>query len=188
MKNIEVELKFPLLNPKELIENLNAIAKVEKAGEFQKDTYFIPVHRNFLSSKPIREWLRIRETNKGFSLNYKNWYLNSDGSVAVFCDEFETKVEDGEVLKKLFEALNFMQIVVVEKTRNTWSYKDVLIAIDEVLDLGRFVELEAKGDFATIEEVKSHLYFILKELNANLGPQDFEGYPHLLLKKKGLLS
>jgi len=143
-------------------------------------------HRNFLAKKPISEWLRLRETDNGFSLNYKNWH-NKDGQNTVSCDEFETGIENVEALKKIFEQLNFKEIMVVEKMRSTWQYKDTEIAIDEVKDLGRFIEIEAKGDFPSIESAKAHLHEILKELNANVGEQDFEGYPYKLLKKKNLL-
>ncbi|MDP2946613.1 MAG: CYTH domain-containing protein, partial [Nanoarchaeota archaeon] len=83
--------------------------------------------------------------------------------------------------------LNFKELISVEKNRNVWNYKDTEIAIDEVKELGSFIEIEAKGNFTNIEEVKKHLYEILKEIGAEVGEQDFEGYPYLLLKKKGLL-
>jgi len=38
-----------------------------------------------------------------------------------------------------------------------------------------------------LEKAKKYLYEILGELNLKLGKQDFEGYPYLLLKKKGLI-
>ncbi|MDD5182340.1 MAG: class IV adenylate cyclase [Candidatus Nanoarchaeia archaeon] len=186
LKHTEVELKFPLLNPNELVDRLNSIAKSDKQGNFQKDTYYNPAHRNFLSVRPVFEWLRLRESKKGFSLNYKKWH-NGGGANVVSCDEFETKVDDIEALKKLFENLNFKELVTVEKNRNMWDYKDTEIAIDDVKGLGNFIELEAKGNFTSIEDAKKHLYSILREIGAKVGEQDFEGYPFLLLKKKGLL-
>lgn len=54
--------------------------------------YYIPAHRNFLDKKPVSEWLRLRESNKGISLDYKKWH-NEDGNKTVSCDEFETKIE-----------------------------------------------------------------------------------------------
>lgn len=186
LKHVEVELKFPLLNGKELAEKLKTTAKPEKQGDFQKDTYYNPPHRNFLEKKPVSEWLRLRESKKGYNLNYKKWH-NSDGNKTVSCDEFETKIENIESLKKIFTSLNFKELIIVEKTRNTWNYKDTEIAIDDVKELGNFIEIEAKGNFASIEEAKKHLHSILKEIEAKTGEQDFEGYPYLLLKKKGLL-
>jgi adenylate cyclase class 2 len=186
LKHLEIELKFPLLNRLELIEKLKSIAKLEKSEELQKDTYYNPAHRNFLSKKPVSEWLRLRESKKGFSLNYKKWH-NEDGNKTISCDEFETKIENIESLKKLFENLNFEETIIIEKNRSVWHYKDTEIAIDDVKDLGNFIEIEAKGNFINIGEAKKHLYLILNELGAKIGEQDFEGYPYLLLKKNGLL-
>jgi adenylate cyclase, class 2 len=185
-QHTEVELKFPLLNQKELIEKLNSIAKIVSRGEFQKDIYYTPAHRNFLAKKPISEWLRLRESKKGHSLNYKKWH-NENGNKSVSCDEFETKLENIGAAKQLFENLNFKELVAVEKNRSVWNYKNTEIAVDEVKELGNFIEIEARGNFADIEEAKKHLYLILKEIWAEVGEQDFEGYPYLLLKKKGLI-
>ncbi len=179
-RHVECELKFPLKNVEELVEKLNKIAKPEQQNIFQKDTYYVPAHRNFLAKKKINEWLRIRETNGGITLNYKNWY--PDG---IHCKEFETKIGDVNALKKIFESLNFKEIVVVEKTRSIWTYKNVEIAIDNVKDLGFFIELEAKNDFKDIDEAKKVLYDTLKELKAEIGKQDFRGYPFRILEKKG---
>jgi len=186
MENIEVELKFPLLNLQELIKKLNSIANLENEGDYQRDIYYVPTHRNFLNKSPVSEWLRLRETKKRFSLNYKKWH-NEDGNKTISCNEFETKIENLKALKKIFKNLNFKEIIVVEKIRSVWLYKDTEIAIDEVKDLGSFIEIEAKGNFASIEEAKKHIYEILKELGAEVGEQDFEGYPYKILKKKGLI-
>ena len=180
-KYTEIEMKFPLSNPKEMIQRLNKIAKLKLEDVFQKDTYFIPAHRNFLDKKKISEWLRIRETDGKITLNYKNWY--PDG---FHCDEFETIIEDVTALKKIFESLDFKEIMIVEKTRNAWIYKEVEIVIDEVKDLGFFIELEAKTNLE-LEKAKKLLYETLKELKAETGEQDFKGYPWRLLEKKGLL-
>ena len=186
LKHIEVELKFPLSDYESLISKLNSLAKSEKREDYQKDTYYIPHHRNFLDKKPISEWLRLRESKKGFSLNYKHWH-NEDGKNTTSCDEFQTSITDIFALEKILESLNFKKIIVVEKTRNTWRYKDVEIAIDNVTNLGHYIELEAKGNFKTIDDAKNHLYSILNELNANVGEQDFKGYPYLILEQKKLL-
>jgi len=178
-KYIEVELKFPLLNPEQLIQKLNKIAKSKQQKIFQKDTYYIPAHRNFLAKEKVIEWLRIRETNDKITLNYKNWY--PDG---LHCKEFETKIEDITALKNIFESLDFKEIVVVEKIRSTWILKEVEIAIDEVKGLGFFVELESKSNL-DFEDAKKLLYKILEQLKAETGTQDFLGYPYMLLDKKG---
>ena len=76
MQNIEVELKFLLNNGDSLKEKLNTIATPGKIDEYQKDVYFVPAHRDFLAVKPIAEWIRLRQSSKGASINYKNWLYN----------------------------------------------------------------------------------------------------------------
>ena len=186
LKNIEVELKFPLLNSEDLIKKLNLITKTGKQADFQQDTYYNASHRDFLAKKPVSEWLRLRESSKGFSLNYKNWHTDSNVKTT-FCDEYETKVENIDAVEKILKCLDFKPLIVVDKKRSIWLYKNTEIAIDEVKELGFFLEIEAKGNFATVEEAREQLYLILEEIEANVGEQDFEGYPFLLLKKKGLL-
>jgi adenylate cyclase class 2 len=160
MENIEVELKFPLLNIDLLVQKLKSIAELDGEGINQKDTYYLPAHKNFLEKNPISEWLRLRESEKDISINYKNWH-NDVNVQAVSCDEFESKIEDVLALKNILERLDFKELIVVDKNRTTYKYNDCEIAIDSVKDLG--------------------------ELNAELGEQIFEGYPHLLLKNKNLL-
>ncbi len=186
LQHTEVELTFELKNRDELASRLDEIAMAEKREEYQKDTYYSPVHRNFLAAHPISEWLRIRESDKGGSINYKDWH-NLNDPKAVSCDEYETTVTDADALKEILRRLNFRELVVVEKRRSTWKYKDVEIALDQVTDLGDSIELEAKGDFESIAAAKTHLETIAGELDAELGPQDFKGYPHRLLERHGAL-
>ena len=65
----EIELKFPLLNPEELVQKLNKIAKPKQKNMFQKDTYYVPAHRNF-----------ITEENGQY---FRNWFENPYGFSAI---------------------------------------------------------------------------------------------------------
>lgn len=183
-KNIEIELKFPLENSVEVIEFLNKHAKSDKKDISQKDTYYNAPHRDFVSVKYPFEWLRIRETQKGFSLDYKHFHPENV-KVTDYCDEFETKVENVESLKKIMQNLNFKELICVDKNRSTWIFKDVEIAIDDVKELGNFIELELKKEVDNPKEGKEYLYKILDELNAKVGEEDLRGYPFKLLANKG---
>ena len=44
--------------------------------------------------------------------------------------------------KNLFQnALDFKQIIVAEKTRNSFEYNNIIISIDSIENLGDFIEL-----------------------------------------------
>lgn len=184
MKNLEVEICFPLKNAAVLKKKLNKIARAEKKDVYQKDVYYLLAHRDFTKQKPIDEWLRLRRSARGDSINYKHWHNAPGKPHAVSCDEFETKVEDISSLEKILKACDFQELVTVAKYRSTWFYQGVEIALDEVRGLGTSIELEAKGKFASIAAAKKHLYFILEELGADVGEQDFMGYPWRLLEKR----
>ena len=182
---MEIESKFPLENSKETIERLNEISKQIKE-DYQKDIYFIPKHRDFIKQNPVSEWLRLREGKNKFSINYKKWH-NTKEDTTISCDEFETEITNPNNLKKILNALDFKEIITVEKLRKIWIYKDTEIAIDEVKNLGFFIEIEANKEFNNLQEAEEYLYSILKELDIKTGMQDFEGYPYLILKKENLL-
>jgi adenylate cyclase class 2 len=183
MKKTEIELKFPLKNKDAVMLFLNNVSKQEKE-QSQKDTYFIPSHRNFLKADPVKEWFRIRESGKGSEINYKNWHHTKSDREAVSCDEFETQIQDVEAMRAILTSLDFKKIVIVDKKRINFKYKDTIISIDSISDLGDFIEIEADRDFNTIEEAKRHLHSILKEIKADVGEELFRGYPQLLLEKK----
>ena len=185
-KDIEIELKFPLLNADEVIKFLNVNGKAEKKGVYQKDTYYTPKHRDFISYEYPYEWLRLRESAKGASLDYKHFHPEGVKKTD-YCDEFQTEISDISSFKKILKSLDFKEIVVVEKNRDTWMYKDAEIAIDNVNNLGRFIELELKKQVEEAKEGKDYLHKLLRELNAKVGEEDLRGYPFRILEKEGYM-
>lgn len=183
-KHIEIEIKLPLNNPVELKEFLNNNAELVSKDIYQKDSYYVPSHRDFLAFENPFEWLRLRKSPKGMFITYKH-YFPENSPTNDYCDEFETKIDNLEAMEKMFNALDFKEIIFVEKIRSTWNYKDVEIVIDDVTDIGTFIEIETKGKFEDPKDGKPYLFEILKELNADVGEEDQTGYPFILLEKKG---
>ena len=139
-KRIEIEAKFELLNDKQLLERLekNSETKLVEENEIQKDTYFTPNDRNFLDKRPVSEWLRTREEKDKYSITYKNW-AKEDGENAKFkCREVETNVDDIEAIKEIFDVLKVRKLVVVEKNRTSYLYKDIIISVDIIEKLRKF--------------------------------------------------
>ena len=162
-KDIEIEIRLPLKNPDEVRKFLDNNAKLISKDIFQKDVYFIPTHRDFLKVKHPFEWLRLRESHKGISLNYKHFYPENVNKTD-YCNEFETKIENIDAVKKIFASLDFKESVIVEKTRTTWLFENVEIVIDDVKNLGAFMELEATTHFENPKEGKEFLHKVLEKL------------------------
>ena len=171
---IEVEIKYPLKNPEVLRRRLG-----EGQVSCQTDVYYTPAHRDFTSADPITEWLRVRITDQGASMTYKDWKKAGGTS----CEELETEISDPDALMDMFARLDLRKVAVVKKTRTTWKHDDTEIALDDVEGLGSFVELESKGDFTDAEAATKHLQQVLADLALDVGEQEFRGYPYRMLEK-----
>jgi predicted adenylyl cyclase CyaB len=183
-KDIEIEIKLPLQNSNEVKQFLNDNAKLVSENIYQKDSYYVPIHRDFLAVKYPFEWLRLRKSPKGMFITYKHFFPENVKKTD-YCDEFETKIDNFEAMEKMFKSLDFKDVVVVEKSRTTWIFEEVEIVIDEVTDLGFYIELEATGSFDNPQDGKSYLFEVLKKLNAKVGEEDLRGYPFRILENKG---
>ena len=67
--NIEIEIQVNVENPKPLIESLKTNGNFQ-AEKHQLDEYFSPAHKDFLATRPVAEWLRLRDADGKYSINY----------------------------------------------------------------------------------------------------------------------
>lgn len=181
MDNVEIEITVNIENNKPLMEFLEKNAEF-KSEKHQIDEYFSPAHRNFIEIRPVKEWLRLRDADGEYSINYKNWHYDKNGK-SYHCDEYETKVEDLNQIKKILDILNFKSLVKVDKIRKTWIYKDYEIDIDSVKKLGDFVEIEYIGKDENVDpkKITEEMIDFLKNLGCGKIKRDYIGYPFRLL-------
>ncbi|MFA5644562.1 MAG: class IV adenylate cyclase [Patescibacteria group bacterium] len=179
--NIEIEIQVNIENSQPLNDFLETKG-IFKGEVHQIDEYFSPGHKDFLSVRPVNEWLRLRNADGNFSWNYKNWYFTEKGE-SHYCDEFETGIEDIEKAKKILEVLNFKSLVVVEKLRKIWQYQDYEIAIDSIKGLGDFVEIEYIGKDSKVEpeEVTKEMILFLQNIGVGKITRNHVGYPFMML-------
>lgn len=173
--NKEIEIQARVENAAPLQAFLEAEA-TWLGEERQRDEYFTPGHKDYLSVRPVNEWLRLREADTGVSINYKDW------SPVTHCDEYETSLGDLEKGRLVLHAMGCRQIGVVEKVRKLWRWKDWDISIDRVTDLGEFVELEYSGEEdVEPQEVIDAMIAFLKERDCGKVELNSTGYPFLIL-------
>lgn len=180
-QNIEIEIQVQVEHAEPLLAFLQSQAQFQKEAH-QRDEYFSPGEKDFLKVRPAKEWLRLREANGTWSINYKNWHYDEQGK-SQHCTEYETKIEQGERMRHILLALRYSPIVVVEKVRNIYLYKDYEIAIDSVKDLGEFVEIEYCGTQTITDpkRVTDDMVAFLKEVGCGKILRNYVGYPFLLL-------
>ena len=114
----EIEIKVRVSDSAELVRFLNAEA--EFTGEqHQMDEYFTPPDRNFTAVRPVNEWLRLRTTDQGSSINYKLWHRD-ERDASQYADESESAIGDVAALGEILLALKFRSLCTVDKIRRTW--------------------------------------------------------------------
>jgi adenylate cyclase class 2 len=187
-KDIEIELKFQLLNPEAVKKFLSSNATFQYES-YQHDVYYNAPDRDFLANKDnISEWLRIRIEKNRAQINYKDWQPR-EKSVKTHCIEYETTIGSYEQLSLILKALGFKKLIDVKKTRRAWLYMDAEVSIDSVEGLGEYLEVEYKGTrLSDVDTVRNHLHEVVKLLGAQTKGLDLKGYPFGLLEKKKLLA
>jgi predicted adenylyl cyclase CyaB len=182
--NKEIEIQVQIEKDKKLKAFLTKEAKFI-GEEHQIDKYFTPIHRNFPKERPTKEWLRLRNSSGKFSINYKNWHYEKDGS-SHFCDEYETRIEEIDQVDNIFKSLDIKPITVVDKLRKIYLYKKYEVAVDVVKGLGSFVEIEYKGHLGKKKpaEITKDMINFLKDLDCGKIYRNYVGYPFQLLFPK----
>ena len=181
MKSIEIEIQVQVEKIKPLEKFLKDNAKF--VGEFhQIDEYFTPAHRNFIAQKPTDEWLRLRNANGKFYINYKNWHHGKDGKTN-HCDEHETEVKEIDKMQYIFEAIDIKPLIIVDKTRLIYNHKKYEIALDKIKGLGNFVEIEYKGKAMGEDaaRIAGEMVDFLKSLKLGKITRNYNGYPFMML-------
>jgi predicted adenylyl cyclase CyaB len=178
-KEIEIKVKVTEITP--LMEFLKIKAKYI-ASERQLDTYYSPKEKSYLDHDPVIEWLRLRDESGKYSITYKRINVEEDGK-SHSKDEYETTIGDLTQMEKLFAALDLIEIVQVDKTRQTYEFEDYEIAIDNVKELGDFVEIEYKGseNQKSPKEITDEMIEFLKNLKVGKIIRNYSGYPFQIL-------
>jgi adenylate cyclase class 2 len=182
--NIEIEIKVKISNFEEIKEKVSKIGKLIKSIK-QVDDYYVPQHEDFFAFKPHPvEWLRVRTNPDKIVFEYSRSINRKEDGDYDYAEEYETEILDLESFEKILGFLDFKKVVTVEKNREYWMCGDIEVALDNIKDLGYFIEAEAKGNFKDIFEAKNACIKFLE----NLGIEDVEniqikkGYPQLLME------
>lgn len=180
MKDVEIEIQVRISEKANLMDFLADKADF-KGEKYQKDEYFTPQHRNFISKKPVAEWLRLRES-KTNSITYKNWHYDKVGK-SHYCDEYETDLSNIEQMRNIFKVLDIKPIIAVEKTRKIWTYGDYEISVDQITGLGDFVEIEYKSNDVNTDPktITDEMVRFLKQIDCGKIERNYVGYPFMLL-------
>ena len=134
---IEVEVRAKVDSFRGLRQALGEKARF-MGSTHQSDTIF--GHPNFLDSenKVVEGGLisRIRESGDRKVLEFKE--IRREGGAL----ELKHEVTDPAKIREFLEKLGFREAFTINKVRETYLYRDVLVCLDTVEKLGQFIEVE----------------------------------------------
>jgi adenylate cyclase class 2 len=172
---LEVEIKARVKDLGEIRERLLLRHASPSVRLHERDVYYNAPDRDFASTD---EALRLRYTEEGCVLTYKGPKIKDYRLKAR--EELNTGVESGNVTERILQRLGYVRVAEVEKTREYYDYRGALVCLDEVKDLGLYIEIEAASDSQNPEG-------FVREIATELGIEGepiLASYLELLLEKK----
>ena len=182
--HLEVEQKFPLTDVAAVERRLAELGAQAGGTLEQVDRYFNHPARDFAQTD---EALRLRSSGNQHFITYKGPKLDaatktrreielplpaSDAALAGFVD--------------LLTALGFRPVAEVRKKRRRfeipWEGKTIEAVIDDVAEVGQFLELELSADETNVEAAKAAIASLAARLG--LAKTERRSYLELLLARR----
>lgn len=185
MKEIEV-----------LVELYNSIEEVkEKFKQFDYkglkrtiDEYYYDPKRDDLKpdkNNQLNHCLRLRTKNDGYSITYKDDVF--ENGKWLYSNEYETKLENIDILREIFNKLGLIKFIEIDNEKETYIYNDYEIVIENVKDLGLFMEVEyCTNDDVDVKQIKEQIQSFIDNLGLNVSMELNMGKPEMYMKKHNI--
>ena len=172
---LEVEQKFRVADPTELSARLTQLGATSHGEIEQRDTYYAHPARDFAKTD---EALRIRRVGDENYVTYKGPKLDSTTKTR---HEIELPIASAVQFGELLEALGFAPVADIAKRRRIMRVErtpiSIEVALDTIIGLGNFVELEIVAEPADLDAARTKI----AQLASELGLTDSERRSYLEL-------
>lgn len=177
MSTFEVEVKFPVTDLGHVESQLEELGGIIEVPTRQVDVYYSHPCRDFAQTD---EALRIRRVGDKNFITYKGPKVDSSTKTR---REVEVPFMPGRQgntgVVEILESLGFVAVAEVAKNRRKSKLQlqgfDVEVALDEVMNLGTYVELEISTEPEQLEPAKT----VLNKLSERLGLTNSERRSYL---------
>ena len=179
MLEVELKVKVPSLElvRRQLLEK----GAVCSGRIHEHDIYYNAPHRYFGVTD---EAVRVMYTNDHAVVTYKGAKIKKFGLKAR--EELNIAVESGEVFETMLNRLGFTKTTEVNKWRENYRFSDAAISLDEVDELGPFVEIEIMA-----EDENSNAAILIQRIAKEIGVSGepiLASYLELLLSKRSAVQ
>lgn len=185
MKEIEVlvEVYDDVKNIKKKFKKFNYKGLKRTIDEY----YYDPKRSELKPNKNsgLDHCLRLRTKNDEYSITYKDDVF--DNGKWLYSNEYETKVENIEMVREIFKRLGLIKFIEIDNKKETYTYNDYEIVIEEVKDLGLFMEVEyCTDDDVDVKEVKNDIQKFIDSLKIKVSDELNIGKPEMYMKKHNI--
>lgn len=175
---IEIEVKARVDDPKRFERAIIALGATPIGIENQTDTYYNSQHGDFGKTD---EALRIRVQDGRYFLTYKGPKMDS---VSKTRKEFQVDISDADGMGKILTSLGFFPVATVTKKRKNFRLGDFIIALDDVRNLGNFMEIEISvNDSGKYEEKVESIFKFFERLGIGRKSTIRRSYLEMMLGK-----
>ncbi len=172
--HIELEVKIACDDTSAVEARLRSLG-AEFIGCWSETDMFFDFEDNKLKRNDSALRLRARDdVNEGHT-SYRLTFKGRRQDNAYKCRrEIELAIESPDVIQSLLEALGLKPFIAYTKKRNSWRYGNCTIEVDNITDIGNFIEIEGP-DKETIDNV-------LKDLNLAGEPAITKSYLEMIME------
>jgi adenylate cyclase, class 2 len=178
----EVEQKFPAADLAALERRLADLGAKVSDRRVEADRYYAHPSRDFATTD---EAMRIRTTDSSAFITYKGPKLDATTKTRREID-LALPAGQAEAWAELLEALGFRPVAEVRKERRKahvdWQDRRVEISLDEVQEVGSYVELELVADDEGLASARACIAALAHELG--LTASERRSYLELLLERR----
>lgn len=149
------------------------------------DLYFFDPKRTNLKpgkNARLRESFRLRKQERKNFLTYKVDHF--DNGAWTHSDEHETEIDDFDIAQKILAHLGLKPLVKIESEKHIFLTDDYEIVLEDVKNLGLFLEVEALAPSPNVTRTKKRIWKFISSLKINVSKELNAGKPELLLRKK----
>ena len=174
---LEIEVKAKVRDFEEIKDKLKKIGCILSEPIIQDDYIYNRKGVNIRKGYDGSPILRIREQSGKVIFT-----LKKNRSNELDCIEKEIEVSDKEILKDIFDLMDYESTIEVHKKRIKGVYNDYEICLDEVDGLGSYIEVEKMSE-EDGEKVQAELFEFLQGLGVSKEDRVFNGYDTLIWLK-----
>ena len=183
----EIEILVEVFDTKDRVKETLSSFNYMGLNKVIDEYYYDPKRDTLKPSKDdeLYHCLRLRTKNNKHYITYKDDV--NDNNKWLYSNEYETEVEKIDMLKEIFNKLGLVKFIEINNSKETYTYKDYEIVLEDVKDLGLFMEVEhCTNNDVDVKEIKRQIQSFINSLNLDVSEELNMGKPEMYIKKHNI--